>query len=82
MMDLPPWAGPLANAYWKIRLHRGGSPSRRTLYRRLQAEKDRLREQGICPFQLHAVCRVLRTGGWSGTAVKRLARVMHTPPKD
>lgn len=57
---LPEWSRELRNLYWRRRMARPGSkPCLRTWQRRIHAERERLLSLGVCPFELHAVCRIL-----------------------
>lgn len=60
MAPLPEWSGQLRTLYWKIREHRGFQrPSKKTWYRRVQAEKVRLLGLGVPQIEIHLVCRIL-----------------------
>jgi len=73
---LPEWATTLAHLYWRLRAARGMSrPSRSTWYRRIAAEKKRLLEAGVDPFDLHAVCVLLRRSDWGAAARRAWARL-------
>ena len=57
----PAWAHGLFSLYWCLRAARHFSrPSPRTLQRQILAEKKRLISEGVDPFELHAVCVLLR----------------------
>lgn len=73
----PDWAQRLVFLYWRLRMCRGMSrPSSRTWHRRISAEKLRLVAAGVDPFQLHAVCVLLRRGEHS-PAGRRAFRLLH-----
>lgn len=70
---MPPWSQKLRGLYWELRAKRIGS--RRSLYRHIRKERTRLLQAGICPFQLHTVCRVLANPR-SETAQARMRRAL------
>jgi len=52
--------GQLNHLYWSLRQNRPGMrPGRRTLYRRIEAEKKRLLVTGVPRIELHLWCRYL-----------------------
>lgn len=57
--DLPAWTQLLRNYYVSIRLARRGSTLQRSYYLKVQAEKLRLAEQGICQQKIRAACRFM-----------------------
>lgn len=72
----PDWSQNLRQLYWFRRMARPAStPTVRTWQRRIQREKRRLLEAGVCPFELHAVCRVLMHPSCE-TSAARLERIM------
>jgi len=72
----PDWSENLRHLYWRLRAARPASrPTVRTWQRRIQKEKTRLIAAGICPFQLHAVCRALRRPRCE-VAFERMRRVV------
>jgi len=76
----PDWAQRLVFLYWRLRMCRGmWRPSSRTWHRRISAEKLRLVAAGVDPFQLHAVCVLLRRGEHS-PAGRRAFRLLHGSP--
>lgn len=65
----PPWSSDLRRLYWFLRATRHfGRPSPRTWWRRIAAEKKRLLLAGVDPFELHAVCVLLRRSEHSAAA--------------
>lgn len=72
----PKWASSLHYLYFRLRTTRPASrPTARTWQRKIRAEKNRLLAVGVDPFQLHAVCRVLRHPNCERT-FKRAMRVL------
>lgn len=70
---LPPWSNELRRLYWFLRAARSFSrPSRRTWWRRISAEKKRLRDAGVDAFELHAVCVLLGRSEYSPAARRAL----------
>lgn len=62
-VPIPEFAGELRKLYWHRRAVRSGSvPTLRTWQRRIRTEKHRLIGLGVCPFELHLVCRILACG--------------------
>lgn len=59
MSELPDWAGRLTNYYCIIRVERRNEALRRKYYRRVEKEKLRLAELGICQECIRLVCRYL-----------------------
>lgn len=63
---LPDWSRELRNLYWWLRYSKGclnPQTSPRTWHRRIKAEKQRLIESGVSPFEVHAVSRMFVSAG-------------------
>lgn len=59
MFELPEWTHLLRNYYVSLRLCRRGSSLQRSYYRKVQKEKLRLAEEGVCQNKIKAACRFL-----------------------
>lgn len=57
--QLPEWTGLLRNYYVSLRLARRGSSLQRAYYRKVQAEKLRLAEEGVCQQKIRTACRFM-----------------------
>lgn len=58
-VDLPDWSENLRHFYWMIRVRGRNDAVRRKYYRKVEHEKLRLAELGICQIKIAAVCRYL-----------------------
>lgn len=59
MSELPDWSGRLTNYYCVIRVEKRNKAIRRRYYRKVEKEKLRLAELGICQECIRITCRYL-----------------------